>query len=81
MQPLKLWLKKLIPIMVFLPLQYKHLRADGYAMLVDNNGKKIATIKLHQGENDIQNSGIAVGNYFVILDIDGQQETRKIIIK
>jgi hypothetical protein len=51
------------------------------ATLIDNTGKEIANYTLHQGENSIQNAGVAKGSYFVILKVDGQQEARQIMIK
>jgi hypothetical protein len=51
------------------------------AILTDVTGKEISSYILNKGENKIQNEGLTQGTYFVILIVDGKQETRQIIVK
>jgi hypothetical protein len=51
------------------------------AILTDVTGKEISSHNLIKGENKIQNEQLTQGSYFVILLVDGKQETRQIIVK
>jgi hypothetical protein len=51
------------------------------AILTDVTGKEISSHTLNKGENKIQNEQIVQGTYFVILLVDGKQETRQIIVE
>lgn len=51
------------------------------ALLADSTGKEIASYNLSKGENKIENESIASGTYLVILQVDGKQETRQLIVK
>lgn len=51
------------------------------AVLTDFSGNKIQTYSLQKGDNKIEKGGLKKGTYFVILHVDGKQETRQIIIK
>ena len=44
-------------------------------------GKKISTYELTKGENKIKNKNLASGTYIVVIDIDGKQESQRVIIK
>jgi hypothetical protein len=51
------------------------------AILTDVTGKEISQYNLQKGENKIQNQQLVQGTYFVILLVDGKQETRQVIVK
>jgi hypothetical protein len=51
------------------------------AVLTDFSGNQIQTYSLQKGDNKIEKEGLEKGIYFVVLRVDGKQETRKIIIK
>ena len=51
------------------------------AVLTDFSGNQIQTYSLQKGDNKIEKEGLTKGTYFVVLRVDGKQETRQIIIK
>lgn len=51
------------------------------AVLTDFSGNRIQTYSLQKGDNKIEKGGLKEGTYFVVLRVDGKQETRQIIIK
>lgn len=51
------------------------------ASIYDISGKEIIRYDLQSGENNIKGEALAKGSYIVVLDIDGQKEAKKIIIK
>ena len=62
-------------------IRVNSLKSNGIATIVDASGRKVKSQTLKQGDNKIQIEKIVQGNYFVILEIDGKQEARQIIIK
>lgn len=56
-------------------------KENASATLTDFSGNEIQTYQLRKGENKINKEELKKGTYFVILKIDGKQETRQIIIK
>jgi hypothetical protein len=55
-------------------------RESASATLTDFSGNSIQAFKLIKGENRIEKTGLKQGTYFIVLKIDGKQETRQIII-
>jgi hypothetical protein len=51
------------------------------ATLFDFLGNKIQTYLLQKGDNAIQKENLKKGTYFVLLAVDGKEESRQIIIK
>ena len=51
------------------------------AILTDFSGSEIQTFILRKGDNKIEKEGLAKGTYFIVLKVDGKQETRQIVIK
>ena len=51
------------------------------AILRDTTGKEIGTYVLKKGDNEIENENLSKGAYFIVLHIDGKQETRQVIVK
>ncbi len=51
------------------------------AVLTDFSGNEIQTYSLQKGDNKIEKDTLKKGTYFVVLRVDGKQETRQIIIK
>lgn len=51
------------------------------ATLYDISGRKIKDFKLVKGINKIENEKLSLGNYLVVLYIDGKKEVKKIVIK
>lgn len=58
-----------------------NFKTSAKAILTDNLGKEIATYILKKGDNKISNENIAKGTYTVVLQIDGKQEARQVIIR
>ena len=50
------------------------------ATITDFKGSELSKYSLRNGENKIQNDQLVQGSYFVILSVDGKQETRQIIV-
>lgn len=57
------------------------LKNKGTATIIDASGKQVKSQTLKRGDNKIQLQNIVQGNYIVILEVDGKQEARKIIVK
>jgi hypothetical protein len=51
------------------------------ATLTDFSANEIQTYRLRKGDNIIEKEGLTKGTYFVVLQIDGKQEARQVIIK
>ncbi len=62
-------------------IKLENFTESATASLVDITGKVFGTYTLKKGDNKIENAGLASGNYFIQLTVDGKTETRKIIIK
>ena len=62
-------------------IRVNSLKSNGIATIVDASGRKVKSQTLKQGDNKIKIEKIIRGNYFVVLEIDGKQEARQIIIK
>ncbi len=51
------------------------------AILNDFSGNEIQSFTLRRGDNKIEKEGLAKGTYFIVLKVDGKQESRQIVIK
>ena len=51
------------------------------AILTDFSGNEIQTFTLRKGDNKIEKEGLTKGTYFIVLKVDGKQETRQVVIK
>ncbi|RZJ71718.1 T9SS type A sorting domain-containing protein [Flavobacterium sp.] len=56
-------------------------KVSATAVLTDVAGKQLGSYSLSIGENNIRGVNLAQGAYFVLLSVDGKQETRQIIVK
>jgi hypothetical protein len=62
-------------------IKISHAVGTASASISDWSGKFIGRYVLGQGDNTIENEGLASGTYTITLDVDGKTETRKIIIR
>jgi hypothetical protein len=56
-------------------------KQEATASLYDFNGKKIKDFTLTKGENKIENDGLAIGTYIVVVSVDEKTDVKQIIIK
>jgi hypothetical protein len=57
------------------------VKESAMAILMDFTGTEIGKFTLTKGENKIEHARLVAGTYFVILLVDGKQETRQVIVK
>ena len=50
------------------------------AIMYTNDGKKVREFSLVQGENKIERDGLVTGNYYIIIDLDGKNVMKQILI-
>jgi hypothetical protein len=57
-----------------------NIKESATASLIDSSGNEIQTYPLRKGDNKIERHGLRSGTYFVVLRIDGTQQTRQIVV-
>jgi hypothetical protein len=57
------------------------MKESATAILNDFNGKEVASYILKKGNNKLGNEELPKGTYFIVLTIDGKQETRQIVVR
>ena len=62
-------------------INVESFKTTASATLYDIEGKELNSYTLQKGENKIQKEGLATGTYLVKLNVDGQSETKQLIIK
>lgn len=62
-------------------IRIENFNTSASAVLADLTGKEITSYSLQKGENKITNEGLSSGTYLIVIEIDGKQESRKIVIK
>ncbi|WP_445454015.1 T9SS type A sorting domain-containing protein [Flavobacterium sp. 25HG05S-40] len=62
-------------------IQINEVKESASATITDMTGKKLGTYELTKGENKIKNKNLSSGTYIVVIDVDGKQESQRIIIK
>ena len=62
-------------------VKVEDIKETATAILNDFSGKEIASYMLKKGNNKLGNEELPEGTYFIVLTIDGKQETRQIVVK
>ena len=50
------------------------------AVMYTSDGKKVREFKLSQGENKIERNSLVTGNYYIIIDLEGKNVMKQILI-
>ncbi|WP_445454017.1 T9SS type A sorting domain-containing protein [Flavobacterium sp. 25HG05S-40] len=62
-------------------IQIKEVKESASATVTDMTGKKLGTYELTKGENKIKTKNLSSGTYIIVIDVDGKQESQRLIIK